>query len=561
MNGLKAVGKTQVWILKNIAAGIRREPRLKVVFITVAVAFFWFGTFALLYERLSFFGAFPMIGPALQDEAIYLFFAALFIMLTLSSTVICYITYYSSTEMNFLFTKPISDSVIFFYRFFQSVIFSSWAFLFLGVPFIIAYALLKHVALWFYLLIPLYFIPFIILPTGIASVIVLMFVTITSYRRAKYILAILIGSLSLAAVSYYTGSIRPILFVRSDIDYFIDNLLRHVSIFKHPLFPGYWTAKSVVLSAMNDYRKGLFYLTAFVLTTLVFLQLNWIISEKIFFSGWASSQGESAKKYVTYGNDIIDYISFLFSFLPRFTTAMIIKDAKEFMRNPQQWFQFLIYFGILGIYIVNLRNLPLSIDNSYWKIIIIFLNLAATALVLAGLTVRFFYPLMSLEGNKFWILGLAPITFRNLLFQKFIVGFLGVLCVSELLIITTNVMLDTTVHLMVVSTGIVAMASLALVGLSIGLGSIYPSFKEDNSAKIVSGFGGTLNFIVALTYVIFVIVSFAIPFFAYDVYHTISKNVFSCAMATSWLVNGVLTIFVGIIPMILGYRQLENMEF
>jgi len=34
------------------------------------------------------------------------------------------------------------------------------------------------------------------------------------------------------------------------------------------------------------------------------------------------------------------------------------------------------------------------------------------------------------------------------------------------------------------------MASIGLVGLSIGLGTVYPDFKEDNSAKIVSGFGG-----------------------------------------------------------------------
>ena len=32
----------------------------------------------------------------------------------------------------------------------------------------------------------------------------------------------------------------------------------------------------------------------------------------------------------------------------------------------------------------------------------------------------------------------------------------------------------------------------ALCGLAVGLGALFPNFKEDNPSKIVSGFGGTL---------------------------------------------------------------------
>lgn len=197
----------------------------------------------------------------------------------------------------------------------------------------------------------------------------------------------------------------------------------------------------------------------------------------------------------------------------------------------------------------------------YWKIVITFLNLSATALVLAGLTVRFLFPLMSLEGNKIWILGLAPVTFRHLLFQKFIISFLGILFVSEFLMISTNIMLHTKLSLMLISCGLAVMISMGLVGLSIGLGSIYPNFKEDNSAKIVSGFGGTLNFIIALVYVIFTIISFAAPIFSYEVHHTISGRTFYLLITTSGIINMIVTVIIGVIPMILGYKHLENMEY
>ena len=244
---------------------------------------------------------------------------------------------------------------------------------------------------------------------------------------------------------------------------------------------------------------------------------------------------------------------------------MVIKDIKVFLRDPGQWFQFLIYFAILAIYILNLRNLPSSLNNAsydtYWKFIITFLNLSATALVLAGLTVRFLFPLMSLEGNKIWILGLAPITFRHILFEKFITSFVGILFISALLMISTNIMLRTKLSLMLISCGLAVMISLGLVGLSVGLGSIYPNFKEDNSAKIVSGFGGTLNFIIALFYVIFTIASFAIPLFSYEVHHSITERTFYHMIAICGVMNIIVTMVIGIIPMILGYKQLESMEF
>jgi ABC-2 type transport system permease protein len=565
MEGLTGIARAQLRIIKNNIAGIQSQPIIKTLFISTFIVLFWVGALVIMYKGLWYFNRFPIVGPALVDEAIYLFFAALFIMLTLSSVIVCYVTYYNSPEVDYLFSKPVRDTVIFMYRFFQSVFFSSWAFLFLGVPFLLAYGLVKHVPLWFYLSIPCYFVPFILLPAALASITVLLFVKFIAHRRNKYILIAAFTMVVIVSYAYYMMYIRPELFAKSEIDYFLNDLLHHLSIFKYPLFPGYWMAKSVIHSGANDIGNGLFYFVAFSLTTVFSLQINWVLAEKTFYSGWLSSRGGRAKKSFPAHRGIVNNISKLFSFLPRFTTAMVVKDIKVFLRDPGQWFQFLIYFAILTIYILNLRNLPSSLNSAtydtYWKFIITFLNLSATALVLAGLTVRFLFPLMSLEGNKIWILGLAPITFRHILFEKFITSFVGILFISELLMISTNIMLRTKLSLMLVSCGLAVMISLGLVGLSVGLGSIYPNFKEDNSAKIVSGFGGTLNFIIALFYVIFTIASFAIPLFSYEVHHSITERTFYHMLVICGIANIIATMVIGIIPMILGYKQLESMEF
>ena len=41
----------------------------------------------------------------------------------------------------------------------------------------------------------------------------------------------------------------------------------------------------------------------------------------------------------------------------------------------------------------------------------------------------------------------------------------------------------------------------AIVGLSVGLGARYPEFAQENPARIISGFGGTLLLVLTLAYV------------------------------------------------------------
>jgi len=561
MEGLRGIISLQFWLSRNRFLQIGNEPKLKVAFISITVAALWFGALTLFYRGLTFFNAFPIIGPAVVDESIYIFTAFLFIMLFLSSIVICYVTYYRSAEVSFLFSKPVGEQALFHYRFLQSVIFSSWAFLFLGLPFILAYASIKGVPLWFYFFIPFFFITFIVLPSSLSSLLVLFTAKIVDYEKIKRVFFFLLGIAALIAYWYYRKNVGTIIHADGDIGQFLDNLLYHIRGFKHPLFPGCWMAKSLVNASVGNMAECAFYFAVFLSTTLFFLLLNQILAEKIFYASWLASRAGKKKMEHPPDEGLLNMLLRPLLLLPRSTAALVTKDIKVFVRDFGQWSQFLIYFGILGIYIFNLRNMPIASGNLYWKLIIAFLNLSATSLALAGFTVRFLFPLMSLEGNKIWILGLAPITFRRLIIQKFIVNLAGILLVSESLMVATNVILETGASLFYMTCGVAALASMGLVGLSVGLGTLYPNFKEDNSAKIVSGFGGTLNFVVALLYICLIIFSFALPYFSFEIYHTITVKTFHLLIAGAWLATLILTFATGFLPVILGYRHLANMEF
>ena len=84
-----------------------------------------------------------------------------------------------------------------------------------------------------------------------------------------------------------------------------------------------------------------------------------------------------------------------------------------FRRDPLQWSQFLIFLGLLALYFFNIRRFTYDIDYVGWVNMVSFLNLSVVGLLLSTFTTRFVFPMISLEGRRFWILGLLPRAARD----------------------------------------------------------------------------------------------------------------------------------------------------
>jgi len=224
-----------------------------------------------------------------------------------------------------------------------------------------------------------------------------------------------------------------------------------------------------------------------------------------------------------------------------------------------QWSQFAVFFGLLAIYFANIRNLGYQNVLPFWKNMISFLNLASTNLTLASLSVRFVFPQLSLEGKRFWILGLAPIEKKDLLIEKFSLNSTVALCISLPLISLSNLMLNVSAHLMFLSMLVVVLMCFSLTSICIGLGALFPNFKEDNPAQIVSGFGGTLALVLCLVYITINVAALGIPFHLL-VTEQISQGSFNRLIALSSVFVCILSAATIFIFMFFGYRALERLE-
>src|SRR4029077_17349658 len=98
--------------------------------------------------------------------------------------------------------------------------------------------------------------------------------------------------------------------------------------------------------------------------------------------------------------------------------------------------------------------------------------------------------LMSLEGKKFWILGLLPLRRDRVLWGKFYFAAAGSLVGAVWLVLVCDRLLGldpASIGLHLVTVVILAGG---LAGLSVGLGAAMPNFRETDPSKIAVGFGG-----------------------------------------------------------------------
>jgi ABC-2 type transport system permease protein len=193
---------------------------------------------------------------------------------------------------------------------------------------------------------------------------------------------------------------------------------------------------------------------------------------------------------------------------------LLIKDWQLLRRDPAQWLQFMIFFGLLGLYFLNIDRFSNPInDINYiaWVNLVSFLNLAVVGLILSTFTTRFIYPMISLEGQRFWVLGLLPIERKTILWSKFVFAALGSWVPCGLLILISDLMLQIDMIVVLVHQFTCLLLCLGLASIAVGLGAMMPDFRETSPSKIAAGFGGTLNLVLSAVYIIVIIVLTALP--------------------------------------------------
>ena len=532
-------------------------------------AVFWVGLFGLFFKGFQFIGIYVDLVNTIVEYLFSMFFLSLLVMLFFSTGILTYTGLFQSREAAYLLTTPASADRIFAYKFFEAMGFSSWGFLLLGSPMLVAYGITVQASAAFYGIFFLYLFAFVMVPGGLGAVAAILVANFFP-RRQKTILGLGIAGFFLGTVVLTMQVVRtPGEALSSD---WLGGMLQKLDWSQNPLWPSRWTSAGLIASARGDYATGLFYLRVLAAHAFLSYLIAAVVARDLYRPGYSRVQGERSSRRRTglYALDAAFHRAFFF--LPRPIRLLILKDLRTFRRDPAQWSQFLIFFGLLAFYFVNIRRLSYDVQSPYWRNLVSFLNLGVTALILSTFTSRFIFPLLSLEGRNFWILGLLPLKREAILWGKFAFSAGISLVATELLVVLSDLMLRMSAAMIALHMGMVAILCLGLSGISVGLGARLPNLRESDPSRIAAGFGGTLNLLVSLVFIFSIVTSLALPCHLYfagfesgDLVGVgslvMTEEKFKFWLSVAIVANLIIGAVGTVVPLRIGIRAFQKMEF
>ena len=575
-----AEGSVMWWLRTQLAKAFLRhylsKARFRLALITVLTAVFWISLFSIFVLGLQF------IREVVEDVGLYqrtlgallgTFFASIMMMLVFSTGIILYSTLYDSKDADWFLTLPVRSGRLVLHKYQEALALSSWGFFVLGSPLLVALGLVSHSPWYFYLIFPWFLVAFVTIPGGIGALLCLIVVRWLPGRTRLVLIAT-----SVIAVLYAGVVGRQLLQGPRDnvlTPAWISDSLGRLNFAQNAMLPSWWLASGLLHAASpqtsdtvtDNWSESLLFLSVLTANGLMLHQIVSFVGEWLYRDGYSrlhTARISRVRRRVAW----VDRLTWLVtSPLPLAVRLLVLKDARTFRRDPAQWSQFLIFFGLLLLYFFNIRRYEYGMGDALWVHTISFLNLTVVALILSTFTARFIFPAISLEGQRLWILALLPLRRSTILWAKFVFTASGSAIPCLLLVLISDLALQMQTTVVLVHQLTCLALCLGLAGIAIGLGAIMPDLREPSPSKIASGFGGTLNLVVSIFYIFGIVATMALPALIISEDYQYFRGwmnkwglsgqlLFSAGMAA----GGVLCLVSVLGPMWLGARAFEELE-
>ena len=534
------------------------QTPMRTLVVLVLLVLIWGALYFLLNTVFYQVGRWELIAIVATKHIFVHFFLILAVMLAFSNAILAFGTLFGRDEAAHLLAMPVHPRQVLCIKWLEGMLLSSWSFMLLGVPLMLAVARSTSVEWYYYPLFIGHFIGFVLIPATLGLVVawaVAMWVP-----RQPLILLVWV-----AAAALLFGLYRFWNFSRENIEMeqWIQLLFREVSIAKNKLLPSTWTAEGIVAAIEQRVGDSLVYLLVVLGNAAFFAWLTINILGRTWAEAYSRARQGHIRPNIRRGWFTEGLCWLLFFYLPTRLRLIMLKDLRGFARDATQWTQMVIMLGLLVLYALNLKRLPLDLDDPQYKSLLAFLNLTVISLILATFTSRFVYPLLSLENQQLWLLGLLPTRRTTLLLVKFLFALtvttlsgVGVMALAVSMLELPPAWLDLN---LLVCFGI----CIGLSGLSVGLGARFPVLGQRNPARIASGFGGTVNLIASMLFVAIQVAGVAMLSLSELKRVDGSLQPLAALSAHTWYIAGGLLVFsvlTAAAALFTGGRHLERLE-
>jgi ABC-2 type transport system permease protein len=518
---------------------------------------FWAFIYTLLYKLLVYFRGVPDLGPFLAGKLLGLILVGFFSILLLSNIITALSSFFLARDLDLLVAAPVDWLKLYGAKLLETGVNSSWMVVLMAIPMFAAFGVAYKGGPLFPLVVLAVFLPFLVVPAVVGSAITLILVNVFPARRARDILSV-IAVLAAGGIVLLFRIIRPERLARPEG---FRSLVEFVTILRtptSPFLPSEWVQRAVL--GWLNYRPD--YVSIYLLwtTAAAAFVLGALLHRSLYTIGFSRAQ-ESGQRVVR-GTAMRHASRHIFGPLGILRRELVLKELRLFFRDTTQWSQLILLAVLVIVYVFNIKYLPLRGEGITFFLVnvIPFLNLVLAGFVLASIAARFIFPSVSLEGRTLWLLRSSPMPVRELLWAKYWVGTTPLLVLALLIVGVTDALLQVSDFMFAVSVMTIAFMTLALCGMALGFGTLFPQFETENAAQIPTSFGGLVFMIAAIGLIAGVVVLEARPVYGY-----LSARFYGTPTSPSEMILGfgaaaILCVVATLVPIRIARRRLEAVE-
>lgn len=547
-----------------VQAVLKRSKAQRIIsaLFLVVILIFMGTEFGMFFSIFRFLKNQDVVGQALTLQMLHLAFFLFFTTLLVSNIVSAIPTVFHAKEIQYLFSLPVPSTSVFAYAFTNNLLYSSWATVILGFPLLIAFGVTYAAHWWLYPAAFFVLLFFVIIPAALGVLLTLCIAAILQHVRWRHLLVLIVLFAGLNIVAFLRStSLNNV--VLPDVESFtafnkLLSTLRSAPFY----FPSTWLVDSVralLAGRVSDIAFNAFLLLT---TAAASVQATLLVAKKLYVRGFRNAWETRSLQLATRIQKATTP-SWLTRKFPSPGFTLIVKDFRLFWRDVIELSQVIFLGVLLALYLAILGHLPVldTPASAFWATIISYVSFGITGYIVATYAVRFLFPAISLEGRSAWILWSAPITNRVLLTTKFLFGFVPLLLLTEGLSLWSGHALGLAPLLRITFAAIIFFMTLTLTSLSLGIGALFPNFRESNPSSLASSGLGLVTVLGSLAYVAIIIIILAIPLHSYFIatlsHHEFSYTPFWFALAAILVVSLALSVPAWM----LGLRQMRKYTF
>lgn len=501
------------WRLENRSVSSVGRDIVIFVLATLVIGLIYRGT-RIGLNKIEEFAEFAYLPPSIPISILLLM---LFAMLLISNSVSALGALFLARDLELILSAPVGRARFFFTKLTSIFVSTAWMPLCFVLPFLFAFGLHHSAPYWYYLAWPIILTPYFLLPTAIALMLATVFTALIPPSHTRVVLIVVV----VLFLSFVYGAAQVITLGLQQGDD-MGELLKILNMLALPeqfWLPSHWTALSVESWLAGDFTGSwvLIGLSYCLLACLLFLSfLSFTVIGELALSR-ASDRGE----FLSRRSGLSRLTALFTDRLAPVYRAILLKDYRTFLRDMPQVIQLLLLAGIYLVYLYNLRIFRLvdripGEERVAWLAFIFVANAAMGAFIVTAAATRLVFPSVSLEGRGVWILYSGPVGMEGVLRHKFWSWYPAVALLAVAVFGSGGFALKLDLFQLLFTIMSALALSYGLVGLGLGIGSVFARFDWEHSAQLAASFGSFVFMLSSIALISVTMLPLGLALFAHE---------------------------------------------